>query len=71
MTKWATVQEVADSFNVTERTVRRWIAAGDLPSVKIGGSRRIPLVTLEAQLLKKAHKCLTMMRDEHGIPYHE
>ncbi|GAB2206642.1 hypothetical protein ROS1_34590 [Roseibium sp. ROS1] len=33
--------EIADALGKTERTVRRWIAEGSLPSVKIGGSRLV------------------------------
>ncbi|UFI03819.1 helix-turn-helix domain-containing protein [Roseibium aggregatum] len=33
--------EIADALGKTERTVRRWIADGSLPSVKIGGSRLV------------------------------
>jgi excisionase family DNA binding protein len=30
---------VAKPYGVSQRTVRRWIAAGVLPSIKIGGMR--------------------------------
>ncbi|MHA7775405.1 helix-turn-helix domain-containing protein [Roseibium sp. M-1] len=33
--------EIAAALGKTERTVRRWIAEGSLPSVKIGGSRLV------------------------------
>jgi len=33
--------EVASYFRVTERTIRNWIASGDLVSVKKGGTRRV------------------------------
>jgi excisionase family DNA binding protein len=41
---------VAELLDVTERTVRRWIADGTLPSVKLGGARLIARATLEQQL---------------------
>jgi excisionase family DNA binding protein len=33
---------LARRYGKSERTIRRWIADGTLPSVKIGGSRLIP-----------------------------
>jgi excisionase family DNA binding protein len=36
-------REVAELLNLSERTVRRWIADGTLPSVKIGGARLVPV----------------------------
>ncbi len=41
---------VAELLDVTERTVRRWIADGTLSSVKLGGARLIARATLEQQL---------------------
>jgi excisionase family DNA binding protein len=41
---------VAELLDVTERTVRRWIADETLPSVKVGGARLIARATLEQQL---------------------
>ncbi len=41
---------VAELLDVTERTVRRWIADETLPSVKLGGARLIARATLEQQL---------------------
>lgn len=35
------VASVAAALNVTERTVRRWLATGRLPNHKIGGGVRI------------------------------
>ncbi|MEQ9640308.1 MAG: helix-turn-helix domain-containing protein [Alphaproteobacteria bacterium] len=36
-----TVVDMAGEFQVSPRTVRRWIADGDLPVVRIGGLVRI------------------------------
>lgn len=33
--------DVADVCRVSEKTVRRWIHAGDLPAAKLGGQWRI------------------------------
>jgi len=43
-------RQIAEMLGVTERTVRRWIADGTLPSVKLGGARLVALVTLEQRL---------------------
>ena len=43
-------RSVAELLDVTERTVRRWIADGTLPSVKLGGARLIARATLEQKL---------------------
>ncbi len=43
-------RQIAELLDVTERTVRRWIADGTLPSVKLGGARLIARATLEQQL---------------------
>ena len=39
-------REAADLLGTSERTIRRRIASGDLPSIKVGGQRRIPLSAL-------------------------
>lgn len=36
------VREVAERLGVSERTVRRWISTGKLPSIRIGGTRLVP-----------------------------
>lgn len=35
------ISDVADVCRVSEKTVRRWIKAGDLPAAKLGGQWRI------------------------------
>ena len=37
-----TVAEVADELRVTRGTAYRWIRAGDLPAVRVGGTVRVP-----------------------------
>lgn len=44
---------LAEMLGLSERTVRRWIAEGSLPSVKMGGARLVPISALE-ELLKEA-----------------
>ncbi len=43
-------RQIAELLSVTERTVRRWIADGTLPSVKLGGARLVARATLERRL---------------------
>ncbi len=43
-------RRIAELLDVTERTVRRWIADETLPSVKLGGARRVAQATLEQRL---------------------
>ena len=40
--KLLTVDVVADRWGVTPRTVRNWIASGELPAIKRGRAVRIP-----------------------------
>jgi excisionase family DNA binding protein len=47
---WCTVRQVANSLAVSELTVRRWIAAAELPAMKIGRSWTIPRHHLELLL---------------------
>jgi excisionase family DNA binding protein len=44
------VREVATLVRRSERTVRRWIADGTLPSVKIGGTRLVAIAELQRLL---------------------
>ena len=41
---------IAQHLGVSERTVRRWIASRELPSVKIGGARLVAKEDLERLL---------------------
>lgn len=44
------VREVATLVRRSERTVRRWITNGTLPSVKIGGTRLVAKIDLHRLL---------------------
>ena len=39
--RFTSIGELADQLNVTPRSVRRWLAAGELPFFKLGRSVRI------------------------------
>ncbi len=43
-------RQIAELLGVTERSVRRWIADGTLPSRKLGGARLVARVTLAQRL---------------------
>lgn len=41
------VRDIAELVRVSDRTVWRWIKAGELRSVKVGGSVRVPAAEVE------------------------
>lgn len=45
---WASIDEAAEYFGVTKRTIRRRIAEGDLPAYRVGGLIRIKITDLDA-----------------------
>jgi excisionase family DNA binding protein len=45
-------REIARLAGVSVRTVRRWIAAGELPSTKIGGTRLVAKAALGSGLIQ-------------------
>lgn len=47
MKKSLRIDEVADQFRVSRRTVQRWIKSGEVETIKIGGTRRIWIDELE------------------------
>jgi len=47
------IKEVADKLSVNERTIRRWIKAGELSAHQIGRQWRISLYDLEAFLSER------------------
>jgi excisionase family DNA binding protein len=49
-----TVREVAKMLGCSERTVASLVASGQLPSLKIGGLRRITPAHLEELLARRA-----------------
>ena len=49
-TEYLRAGEIARLAGVSIRTVRRWIAEGMLPSVKVGGVRLVPRKGLEQAL---------------------
>lgn len=51
-----TPEQVAERLQVTLRTVQRWIAEGELPSYKLGKTRRISEEQLEEFLRYREKK---------------
>jgi excisionase family DNA binding protein len=45
--KYLRAGQIAIELGVSERTVRRWIADGNLDSIKVGGTRLVARETLE------------------------
>jgi excisionase family DNA binding protein len=43
-------KELADMISTSERTVRRWIACDEIPSVRIGGKRLIHIEVVAKRL---------------------
>jgi len=43
-------RDIAEELGVSVRTVRRWIASGTLPSIKLGGARLVPDYGLDGVL---------------------
>lgn len=50
-----TVKETARALNVSEKTVRRWIAVGALVAHRLGRQLRISAADMESFI--KAHRC--------------
>ncbi len=44
------VREIAADLGMSERTIRRWISDGTLPSSKLGGARLVARADLERLL---------------------
>lgn len=42
------IKEAAENLRVSDKTVRRFIVAGKLLSVKVGGKRLVPMSALNA-----------------------
>jgi excisionase family DNA binding protein len=54
--------ELAELFQVNVSTVDRWIAAGELDSVVIGRTRRIPDPAVQDWLARRLHPALDNLR---------
>ncbi len=50
-----TIADVAERLRVNAKTVRRWIATGELPAYKVGRQWRVAEEDLSAFLAK--HRC--------------
>lgn len=50
MIEYLTIEEVAETLRVSRMTVYRLIHAGTMPSIKVGGSFRIPRKAFEKYL---------------------
>ncbi len=44
---WMTAAEVAAELGVTPGRVRQWLAKGDMPSEKVGGTRLVQRAAIE------------------------
>lgn len=44
---FCTIKQAASILLVTDRTLHNWIRAGKIRSIRVGGSRRIPVAELE------------------------
>jgi excisionase family DNA binding protein len=45
---WLSVEEIGTMLGRSPRTIRRWIAAGDLPALRIRGTTRVRITALAA-----------------------
>jgi excisionase family DNA binding protein len=50
-----TIPGVADICRVSEKTIRRWINAGELPAIKLGAQWRVAPRDLSAFLRERRH----------------
>ena len=51
--EYLTTTQVADRLGVSAESVRRWIRAGTLVAVKIGGIQRIPASAIDEHLTQQ------------------
>lgn len=63
--EWITQREMADMVGVSDRTIRRWLDKGDLPSVNRCGTRRIHLSVVRAAL-PVTFECMRDDEDNEG-----
>lgn len=48
------IQDIADQLHLSQKSVRRYIASGELNSIKIGGAYRIPKAAIESFINSKS-----------------
>ena len=48
-----TVDQAADRLGVARSHLYRWLMTGELPSLKLGRSRRIPVAALERFVIER------------------
>ena len=68
--KILTLQEVADTLQVSERTIRRLVNRGDLAGFKVGdrGQLRVKIEDLQAYLERqRVHVDVRMGTKQHGV----
>lgn len=51
--RFATVAEVAEVLRVSQITIRRKVAAGDIPAIEIGSSIRIAWVEIDRYVARQ------------------
>ena len=56
--------QIAQEFGLSERTVRRWIASGEIRSTKVGGARLIARVDLD-ELFPQPKSCPSQNNAQH------
>jgi excisionase family DNA binding protein len=49
---YLTLDEVAETFSVSRRTVERWVHDGVIESISIGRARRVHVDAIEPAMLK-------------------
>ncbi|MBK1670027.1 hypothetical protein CKO28_18495 [Rhodovibrio sodomensis] len=64
--KLLSVTDVARTLNVSERQVRRWVAAGDIPAFKLGSRVRVAPSALHRFLKDQA---LDVATDMPRVPF--
>jgi excisionase family DNA binding protein len=47
--RWRSILEISQELGVSTKTIRRWIATGDLPVLRIRHTLRIDAAALEAR----------------------
>jgi|TARA_R110000868_G_scaffold120174_2_gene318991 excisionase family DNA binding protein len=52
--RFATIEQVADRYQVSLSTARAWVRQGIIPCIKIGGIYRFDFVDIDAALKQKS-----------------